>query len=147
MKHESNTMEKITIKQQPCRKAYGTQPIIREEFERMLAQDIIDPSTSTWALPVVLVKKKDGTSRSCVDYSRLNEITIKDAYPLPRIEDNVDALQGACWFTTLDLASGYWQVEVPPKVREKTVFCTKQGYISSRSCPLASAMPQGPSNF
>ena len=62
----------------------------------MLAQDIIVPSTSAWASSIVLVTKKDGTSQFCVDYRRLNEVTIKDAYPLPRIEDNMDALQGAC---------------------------------------------------
>ena len=123
VQHEIHTTEKSAIKQRPRREAYGTQPIIKEEIEKMLAQDVIEPSTSAWASPIVLVKKKDGTSRFCVDYRRLNEVTIKDAYPLPRIEDNLDALQGACWFSTLDLASGYWQVEVRPEDREKTAFC------------------------
>ena len=58
-------------------------------------------------------------------YRCLNEVTIKDAYPLPRIEDTLDALQGACWFSTLDLASGYWQVEVRPEDRAKIAFCNK----------------------
>ena len=71
-----------------------------------------------------------------MDYRRLNEVTIKDAYPLPRIEDNLDALQGACWFTTLDLASGYWQVEVHSKDREKTAFCTKQGLHQFKVMPF-----------
>ena len=136
VQHEIKTLDKPAIKQRPRREAYGTQPIVREEIEKMLAQDVIEPSTSAWASPIVLVKKKDGTSRFCVDYRCLNEVTIKDAYPLPRIEDNLDALQGACWFSTLDLASGYWQVEVRPEDREKTAFCTKQGLHQFKVMPF-----------
>ncbi|GBN98665.1 Retrovirus-related Pol polyprotein from transposon 297 [Araneus ventricosus] len=72
--------------------------------------------------------KKDGSTRFCVDYRKLNEITIKDSYPLPRIDDILDALNGSQWFSTLDLKSGYWQVEIQPEDKEKTAFTTGQGF-------------------
>ncbi|GBL75298.1 hypothetical protein AVEN_194519-1 [Araneus ventricosus] len=71
------------------------------------------------ASPLVLVKKKDGSTRFCVDYRKLDEITKKDSYPLPRRDDTLDALNGSRWFMTLDLKSGYWQVEIRPEDREK----------------------------
>lgn len=94
---------------------------------KMQENDVIRPSSSPWALPVVLVRKKDGSLRFCVDYRKLNEVTTKDAYPLPRIDDSLSTLAGSQWFTTLDLISGYWQVEVAEQDREKTAFCTAEG--------------------
>ena len=79
---------------------------IVKQINMMLEQDIIKVSSSPWSSPVVLVKKKDGTIRFCVDYRKLNAVTRKDSYPLPRIDDALDALSGAKYFTTLDLQSG-----------------------------------------
>ena len=90
----------------------------------MLSKGIIEPAHGPWASPIVLVRKKDGSTRFCVDFRKVNEVTRKDAQPLPRIDDTIDALEGAKWFSTLDLASGYWQVEVDPHDREKTAFPT-----------------------
>ena len=79
----------------------------------MQEKDVIQRSSNPWASPIVLVTKKDGSTRFCVDYCRLNEVTQKDAYPLPQIDMTPDMLlAGAQWFGTLDLVSGYWQVEV-----------------------------------
>ena len=79
----------------------------------MLKYNIIQPSTkSEWASPVILVPKKNGKLRFCVDYRQLNKVTKKDNYPLPRIDEILDSIGKAQWFTSLDLASGYWQVEM-----------------------------------
>jgi hypothetical protein len=93
----------------------------------MVEKGVITSSQSPWSSPVVLVKKKDGSLRFCVDYRRLNAIIKKDSYPIPRIDDCIDSLAGSKWFTTLDLKSGYWQVEMDPTDKEKTAFSVGQG--------------------
>ena len=80
--------------------------------DAMVQQGVVEQSDSPWCSPVVLVEKKDGTPRFCVDYRALNEVTVKDSYPLPRIDDTLDALAGVTWFSTLNLKSGYYQVEM-----------------------------------
>ena len=105
-------------------------------LQDMLSKHIIQPSSSPWAFPKVLVRKKDGTLRFCVDYRKLNGLTQKDAYPLPRIDDALDTLAGSKWFTTLDLMSGYWQVEISNQDREKTAFCTPDGLFEFNVMPF-----------
>ncbi len=85
---------------------------------------MIERCQSSWASPVLLVTKKDGSTRFCVDYRKVNEVTLKDAYPLPRIEDTLDALQSSQYFSTLDLYSGHWQVKMDPADIDKTSFLT-----------------------
>jgi hypothetical protein len=82
--------------------------IVRKEVKRMLDAGVALPSYSPWASPVLLVEKKDASTRFCVDYRRLNALTKKDTYPLPRIDETLDQLHGACIFSLLDLASGFW---------------------------------------
>ncbi|GBN22624.1 Retrovirus-related Pol polyprotein from transposon 297, partial [Araneus ventricosus] len=112
----------------------------KEEAERivkeMVDNGIIEESSEPWASLIVLVKKKDGSARFCVDYKKLNEITMKDSYPLPRIEDTLDALNGSQWFSTLDLKSGYWQVEIQLEDKEKAAFTTGQGLWQSKVMPF-----------
>ena len=108
----------------------------RKILDGMLRQGVIAPSSSPWASPVVLAQKKNGSLQFCVDYRRLNAVTRKDAYALPRIDDTSDTLSGSKWFCTLDLASGYWQVEVAPEDKEKTAFCTQEGLFEFQTMPF-----------
>ena len=126
-KHEINTGDALPVRQYPRRLPLAQREEAFKAVENMHKQGIIEPSVSPWASPVVLVKKKDGFTRFCVDYRKLNDLTKKDSYPLPRIDSTLDELAGSTWFSTLDLKSGYWQVEVEEKDREKTAFSVGNG--------------------
>ena len=102
----------------------------------MLSGGQIEPSDSPWASPVVLVTKKDVSTRFCVDYRRLNSLTVKDAYPLPRIDDSLRLLGNQQWFSTMDLASGYWQVAMSPDAQKKAAFVTNEGLFQFRVMPF-----------
>lgn len=96
--------------------------IIREECEKMLDSGVIEPSTSPWLSPIVLVKKRDGSHRFCVDFRRINAVTTSDSYPLPRMEELIDTLGKSKIFTVLDARSAYWSIELTPSDRPKTAF-------------------------
>ncbi|UYV83281.1 PRKCI [Cordylochernes scorpioides] len=102
----------------------------------MLRDGIIRPSSSPWSFPVILVKKRDGKYRFCVYYRKLNEVTVKDVYPIPRIDEVLDTLQGSKYFSAIDLKSGYWQVEVEEKDKEKTAFTTAHGLYEFNVMPF-----------
>ena len=98
-----------------------------EMISAMEKQGVVQSSTSPWASPVVLVPKKDGSLRFCVDYRRLNSVTHKDVYPLSRVDDIFDTLGEVKYCSTLDLASGYWQVELDEDAKVKSAFTTYKG--------------------
>ena len=126
---------------EPIRHTLKQRPKVENEFienevRRMLKYGLIRPSDSPWAARVVLVAKKNGKLRFCLDYRELNSVTRKDAYPLPRIDDIFDSLGKARWFTSLDLASGYWQVEVAPEDQPKTAFISACGTFEFNVMPF-----------
>ncbi|PNX63532.1 retrotransposon-related protein, partial [Trifolium pratense] len=97
---------------------------LKKQLEELLEKRFIRPSVSPWGAPVLLVKKKDGSMRLCVDYRQLNKVTIKNKYPLPRIDDLMDQLVGARVFSKIDLRSGYHQIRVKADDVPKTAFRT-----------------------
>ncbi|GBM06189.1 Transposon Ty3-I Gag-Pol polyprotein, partial [Araneus ventricosus] len=136
VKHRIETSDNAPIKQRPYRTSATERRAIENEVQRMLKEDVIQPSDSPWSSPVVLVRKKNGEWRFCVDYRKLNKITKKDVYPLPRIDDALDCLAGAKIFSMMDLKSGYWQIEVDDKDREKTAFVTSDGLYEFKVMPF-----------
>ena len=102
----------------------------------MLNKGIIRESTSPWASPIVIVPKKNKKKRICIDYRKLNKVTEKDVYPLPVIDDILEMFDGAKWFSTLDLASGYWLVAVKEEDKKKTAFVTKHGLYEFNVMPF-----------
>ncbi|UYV77011.1 hypothetical protein LAZ67_14002809, partial [Cordylochernes scorpioides] len=136
VKHRINTGDHLPTKQRPYRIAPRERQIIQDEVNKMEKLDIIQPSENPWASPVVLIRKKDGSWRFCVDYRRLNKITKKDVYPLPRIDDTLDCLRGARFYSSMDLQSGYWQIDVEESDREKTAFITPDGLYEFKVMPF-----------
>ena len=136
LRHSIDTGNATPIRQQVRRMSPPAKEKVRELLKDMTEKKVISPSKSPWASPIVLVQKKDGSTRFCVDYRKVNEVTRKDAYPIPRIDETLDTLTGATLFSTLDLRSGYWQVEVDPKDREKTAFCTSEGLFEFNVMPF-----------
>ena len=111
----------------PRAKSAHDKRFIEQEVARLLKEGKIRPSKSPWGAPVVLVRKKDGTLRFCVDFRELNDMTKKDAYPIPRIDELLDCLNVSKYFCTLDLAAGYWQIALCTDDVEKTAFITHVG--------------------
>ena len=121
----------------------------REELETMIAELLergwIEPSTSPYGAPILFVRKKTGELRLCIDYRALNKITVKNRYPLPRIDDLLDSLGGARYFSSLDLASGYHQIKISPEDVPKTAFRTPMGHYQWRV--LSMGLTNAPSTF
>lgn len=141
--HSIDTGDAKPIKTTPYRVSPSERRLINEKVDDMIRDGIVQPSTSSWAAPVVMVRKKNYEHRFCVDFRKLNAVTRRDMYPLPRVDDVLDRLAGAKYFTCFDLKSGYWQVPVAPKDRHKTAFVTSDGLFEFNAMPfeLANAPP------
>uniref|UniRef100_A0A671VB87 Gypsy retrotransposon integrase-like protein 1 n=1 Tax=Sparus aurata TaxID=8175 RepID=A0A671VB87_SPAAU len=143
--HEILLLDDTPIRQRYRRIPPSEYEVVKEHINQLLGAQVIRESCSPFASPIVLVKKKDGSLRLCVDYRQLNHRTRKDAFPLPRIEESLDALTGARWFSTMDLASGYNQVPVAEADRPKTAFCTPFGLFEWNRMPFG--LCNAPSTF
>lgn len=135
-RHTIETGSARPIRQKPYRVAPYERKVIADQVKEMLQKGVVQESSSPWAAPVILVKKKDGSWRFCVDYRRLNSITKKDVYPLPRIDDVIDCLHSASYFSSVDLRSGYWQIPMEPAHKEKTAFVTPDGLFEFNVMPF-----------
>ncbi|KAJ9538727.1 hypothetical protein OSB04_031460 [Centaurea solstitialis] len=109
---------------------------LSEQLQELSGKGFIRPSSSPWGAPILFVKKKDGSHRMCIDYRGLNKVTIKNRYPLPRIDDLFDQLQGASWFSKIDLRSGYHQLKVKEADVHKTAFRTRYGHFEFLVMPF-----------
>ena len=145
IKHEINTNGAAPVCERVRRTPRGFEGEEEKCLQEQLQAGVIRPSSSAWAAPTVLVRKSDGTVRWCIDYRSLNDRSVKDAYPLPRIDMCFDSLSGVRYFSTLDLQSGYWQIKVEEADIHKTAFITKYGLFECIKMPFG--LCSAPSTF
>ena len=134
--HSITVDNPIPIRQRPYRVSPAHKDTVSTHINDMLQHDIIRPSMSPWSSPVIIIPKKDGGTRFVVDYRKLNRITKKDSYPLPRIDDSLDCLGGANYFTVLDLCSGYFQIPLDEHSKQFTAFITQSGLYEFQVMPF-----------
>ncbi|GKB98993.1 putative reverse transcriptase domain-containing protein [Tanacetum coccineum] len=126
----------LPVVKSPYRLAPSDMSELSNQLKELQEKGFIRPSHSPWGAPVLFVKKKDGAMRMCIDYRELNKLTIKNRYPLPRIDDLFDQLQGACCFSKIDLRSGYHQLRVREEDIPKTAFRTRYGHFEFTVMPF-----------
>lgn len=143
--HRIDVGDATPVRSHPYRMSPERKMALDEEISKLLQSGKIEPSSSPWASPVVMVPKKGGTYRMCIDYRKLNSATKIDAYPMPTVDDILSSLHGAKVFSSLDLKSGYWQMGVAPDDYEKTAFICEQGLFHFRVLPFG--VVNGPASF
>lgn len=124
VRHHIDTGNALPIKQRPYRVPIHKEGFIRHEIQKLLDTVVIRPSSSPWRSNLLLVRKKDGSLRVVTAFRALNAVTIKDTHPLPRIDSIIDSLRGARFFSTFDMTSGYFHIELDEESRAKTAFGT-----------------------
>ena len=146
VEHELKLTDDTPFKEPYRRIPPGLYEEVRQHLKEMIEAGAIQPSKSPFSSNVVLVQKKDGSLRFCIDFRKLNGRTVKDAYTLPRIDDTMDTLLGAKYFSKLDLCSGYWQVEMKEEDKEKTAFTV--GNLGFYKCNrMAFGLTNAPATF
>ena len=139
IKHSTDTGNAMPVRQQHRRVSTKQKQEVGKLVDDMLDDGVISISKSSWSSPVVLVKKKDGSVRFYVDYRALNNCTKKCSYPMPRIDNSLDQLSWCGYFPTLDLKSGYWQIPLHEKDKEKTAFTCHKGLFEFNVMPFGLA--------
>lgn len=143
--HRIDTGDAVPIAGPPYRVSPAKKEIIRKELDKMLEEGVIEEAESEWAAPVVLIPKKNGEIRFCVDYRKLNHVTRTDQYPIPVIDELLKSTKANCVMSTIDLKAGYWQTEVAPEDRHKTAFTTPFGTFQFRRMPFG--LKNAPATF
>lgn len=136
---EINLNDNEPVVYRPYRLAVKEKEVVRDMVSELLDHSIVRPSTSPYASPIVLVRKKTGEYRLCIDYRALNKRTVKENYPMPLIDDQLDVLAGHQFYTTLDLASGYYQIPIREEDKQKTAFVTPDGHFEFNRMPFGLA--------
>ncbi|XP_069370624.1 uncharacterized protein [Paralichthys olivaceus] len=134
--HDIQHMSPGPVRQTATRVPARLISTLKQEIQDMLEMGVIEPSHSEWCSPVVLVPKKDGGLRFCIDFSKLNSISTFDPYPMPRVDEMVERLGRAKFLSTLDLCKGYWQVPLSPRAQELTAFRAPSGLYQFRVMPF-----------
>jgi hypothetical protein len=145
LEHKIEVERSNPIVCRPRRQSPKERDIEESAVTDMLQAGVIEPSSSPWSFRSVLIKKRDNTLRFCVDFRPLNAITVRDQYPLPRIDETLDRLSGAQYFSSLDLASGYWQIRLREKDKPLTAFSTSSGHYQFRVMPFG--LSNAPATF
>ena len=145
MQHEIDVEGATPIQQQAYRLPEARKESVKKELVKMLDQGIVQPSHSPWASPIVLVEKKDGDIRFCIDYRKLNVVSKFDAYPMPRIDEVLESVGSARFISTFDLAKGYWQIPMVKQSQEKTTFTTPYGLFEF--CVMPFGLHNAPATF
>ena len=145
VRHKINTGNTEPIRQRPRRPPHAFKDEEAKIIDEQLKAGIIKESSSPWASPLVYVRKRDGTTRPCVDYRAVNANTVKDSYPLPNINDCLDSLGGSVYFSCLDILSAYYQIEMDPNDSSKTAFISKYGLYEYNVMPFG--LCNAPSTF
>ena len=145
IKHEidTGTHRPLATRQWPL--PHSTKSIMEEQCDKMLKMNVIEPCASPWRSPSLLVKKRDSSFRYCIDFRNINNVTVKDNFPLPRIDSVLQSLNGSSCFSSLDLKSGYWQIPILEKDRNKTAFSTDAGTF--RFCRMPFGLCNAPATF
>ena len=136
IEHASETGSAQPVRLSPYRLPHAYRQAVKDELEGMISSGIIKPAASEWSAPIVLVKKRDGSLRLCVDYRRLNQVSVSDAYPMPRVDDLINHVGKSTYISTLDLTRGYWQVSVARRTTPRQPFPLHLDSTNSTQCRL-----------
>lgn len=142
---EIDTGDTQPVNTPPYKTGPAQRAVVEEHINAMLKDNICQPSNSPWASPIVIVPKPGGKTRFCIDFRKLNKITKKDVYPLPRIDTLLDCFVGKCFFTIMDMLCGYWNVRMHDNSRQKTAFASHMGLFEFIVMPFG--LTNAPAKF